>query len=117
MKKLFLTLITAGAFLIAPSVSQAQNVKPADNQSSNSDLVQLTKQLNQVAVNLGQVAIVLDTHSNKSVDATDSKLSQKINELQENLEKAAQELEKIKEDRNIHSAPETDEDVDLLDTV
>jgi len=116
MKKLVLTLIAAGAFLIAPSLSQAQNVKTAHKQCGNSELVQLTEQLSQVAVSLEQVANVLDVHSNKLVNAKDGKLSQKIIELQKNLEKAAQKLEKIEADRNIHSAPEVNED-DLQDLV
>ena len=114
MKKLFLTLIAAGAFLIAPSFSQAQDISAVSNQTSNSELVQLTDQLNQIAISLERVAKVLDYHTNKTVDVKDSKLSQKINELRDNLERATQKIEQIKADRKIHSAPENDED-DLQD--
>jgi len=116
MKKLFLTLIAAGTFLIVPSVSQAQTASLNDSQNGT-ELIQLTEQLNRVAVNLGQVAIVLDAHSNKIVNSKDSKLSRKIDELHDSLIKATQKIEKIKADRNIHSVPETEDEINLLDTV
>ncbi len=116
MKKIVLTLIAAGTFLILPSVSQAQSTPLATRQSDTNELVQLTRQLNQVAVNLGQVATILDTHSNAAVNAKDSNLSKTINKLQENLKNAVEKIERIKADRAIHSSEETEED-DLQDLV
>ncbi len=116
MKKLVLTLIAAGAFLLAPSISQAQSTPTKFQPETNAELVQLTEQLNQVAANLSQVAHILDVHSNTDVNETDSKLTQSINKLQKNLKNAVQAIEKIKADRAIHSSGETQDD-DLQDLV
>ncbi|GEM_PF-4025940 len=120
MKKLFLTLIAAGALFLTPLVSQAQTFAKSGNQTGTStELLQISDQLNKLAIHLGQVADALDVHLNSDVDVKDSQLSKKINELQKNLEKTTRKIEKIQKDRNIHTAPETDEDEDeeLLDTV
>jgi len=118
MKKLLLTILAAGALLLAPVTGQAQTPVTTNSQpGSESELVQLSVQLNKLAVNLGQLTTVLDVHANQNVDAKDATLTKEIEALKKNLEKAAGNLEKIQNDRQIHSAPDSDEDDDLLDTV
>jgi hypothetical protein len=117
MKKLVLILIAAGTFLILPSVSQAQSPL-ADQQSANTELVQLTEQLNRVAVNLGHIASFLKSqpHSDTNTDKSCT-LSHKLGILQKNLRKTAQKIDQIQADRAMQPVKEAEDDDDLQDLV
>ncbi len=116
MKKLFLSLIVAGFMFAATSV-QAQNLNKTNPVKNKTVYVQLSEQLNQLTVNISQVADILDVHTNNAVDTKNAELTRNLSELQKNLEKAAFKLNKIKADRNLHSTPEDNSEDDLLDTV
>lgn len=118
MKKLFLSLIVAGFFTLTATPGQAQDSNKTNVADKNNVVfVQLSEQLNQLTVNISQVADILDVHTNNAVDPKNAELTRNLSELQKNLERAASKLNKIQAERKLHSAPEDSDDEDLLDTV